>query len=650
MSNLLKSKFFLGVMVATGFALASTAGAAYMHTTTLKMGMSGAQVSSLQATLNMTSCKVGAGLATGVFGPLTQTAVKCFQATNGLTADGVVGPMTGAALAGTTGGSTGGTTGGTTCPNGMLLSNNCQAPASTGGSTGLTGDAGTLEQADFVSSLNNEEVGEDQENVPVVGLDLTADDGSDLAINSVRVSFEEQAAGGSVDFDDYADSVSIWFEGEEVGSADVSDFNEDSDVWSKTISLDGDTVIDADDEGRLEVAVSALSNIDSNDIGSANNDWEVTIENVRYEDASGVVQTESALDDIGVARAFFFDTFAASNDVELKAKKSSDSPAEQVVTVDTDGGEEVLLLAGTLTSEGSDITVKDLTVTVTPAGTGDASEIATRYMLKIGGEEVDSIDSDECEVVGDCDGTGTNTAVDYVFNDMDDYTVDEDDSVDFEVWAELDEISATFVEGDSLDSSVNADDINAEDQSGEDLGGTELSGVVNGEEQTFYSEGIVVEVTSATAVTTFVADDAAETSVGKFVVTFKVTANETDVYLDKSTDGSGTAGNNGEGVVYTIDSSATASASSATFECTSGCGDSGDNTVDEFYIAEGDTETYRLTVTVTGDDTPTTADFAVWIDSINWEGSDVAAATEFFSSNLGEDSDADTGNLSLIAL
>src|SRR6185503_19969300 len=109
--------------------------------------------------------------------------------------------------------------------------------------SGLNGGAGSLQSANFIGSVSNEDVGERENNVAVTGLDLEADSGSDLRVLSVRVSFEEQGAGGSSDLDDYADTVSLWFKGNKVASVPVSDFSEDSGVWSKSISLTSDAII-----------------------------------------------------------------------------------------------------------------------------------------------------------------------------------------------------------------------------------------------------------------------------------------------------------------------------------------------------------------------------------------------------------------------
>jgi len=171
-------------------------------------------------------------------------------------------------------------------------------------------------------------------------------------------------------------------------------------------------------------------------------------------------------------------------------------------------------------------------------------------------------------------------------------------------------------------------------------------------------DNIIIDNFSASFQNIFTADDVGEVSVVRFDIEFEVTASDTDVYLDKSTEdvdgfdgGAGDgAGDDGEGVVYTVDTTATPDAVTAVLQCISNCGNSGDNTANNFFIADGDTETYRLRVTVTGDSTPTTADFAVWIDSINWDTADSSVDNQFFTSNLGEDSDADTGPALIVAL
>jgi len=101
MSNLLKSKFLLGLMIVAiffvGVALVTpktTLAASCTITKTLKMGMKGTEVTCLQQQLNVTP-------ATGYFGALTKAAVIAFQKNHSLPATGLFGSLSRAALAGT---------------------------------------------------------------------------------------------------------------------------------------------------------------------------------------------------------------------------------------------------------------------------------------------------------------------------------------------------------------------------------------------------------------------------------------------------------------------------------------------------------------------------------------------------------------------
>lgn len=129
MSKLLKSKFFLGVVIVAAFALLlGTSVANAEITSTLRKGSRGAQVTELQQKLGVTP-------VTGYFGSITQAAVRDFQTANGLTPDGIFGPMSRAKLAGTVTG--GGFPDGCTSASGFSATTGARCDGTTTGGTTL---------------------------------------------------------------------------------------------------------------------------------------------------------------------------------------------------------------------------------------------------------------------------------------------------------------------------------------------------------------------------------------------------------------------------------------------------------------------------------------------------------------------------------
>ncbi|KKR70450.1 MAG: Cell wall lytic activity [Candidatus Nomurabacteria bacterium GW2011_GWB1_40_7] len=321
MSKLLKSKFLLGVLVVTVLVVggvvavkADTAAAESCSiTTTLRAGSTGVEVQCLQTV-------VGA-VADGNFGPMTKAAVMAWQAGKGLVADGVFGPLSranwmgsvGTWQAGCTSGSGYSTTTGLLCTSTGTFPAGCTSTSGYSSTTGakcdgsgstptgpLTGGAGSI-TVDDLPTYASEEVGEGEEDVKVLAFEVEAE-GSDVEITSVKVEFVESGATSSEDLDDYAQSVSVWFDGEKVGEADVDDFSESStEVWTRSISLDSGVIIREDDTEKLEIAITANNTIDSND--SDTDLWTVDVLNARFEDAEGVVTTESTIP-AGVAKVF----------------------------------------------------------------------------------------------------------------------------------------------------------------------------------------------------------------------------------------------------------------------------------------------------------------------------------------------------------
>jgi hypothetical protein len=505
-----------------------------------------------------------------------------------------------------------------------------------GGSTSsgpLTGGAGSVQEYKLLGTpADGQDVGEGQEDVKVLGFSVEADEGSDLAVKSVKLDLSGTIPSdpASDQFEDYADSVTVWYGSTKVADVDADEFNDDND-YAKTVSFSQDAVVRKGDVGKFYVAVSGNDNLDSDDIGE---DWELDVTSVRWMDAQGAIISEDPDLD---SRVFSFESFASANDVELKLTEATDNPDAQVVEVDdTNSTDGVTLLKAKLKASGSDIDVKGLLVTVTPSGTGDASEIASQFTLMIDGEEVQSLDSGACDTPGDCDGSGTNTAVVYDFNDVD-VTISDGDTVDVEVVADINEVDGTPVaEGDSLTADINADDVDAEDETGEDLGSGDLTGAVNGNAQAFYTEGIVVTPSTMSAVAVPVDADPDYVEVK---MTFKVTALGEDVYLDKttasSTSTSGTPAGDNRAVVVESDGTVLALTSSSI----SANDSKSEEQTNTFKVNEGDTASFTMTLNATGTD----AQVRGVLYGLEWDIADNASGTGVYTFNMGVDGDYKTG-------
>ncbi len=593
----------------------SSSAGCYNFTSDLTIGSNnGADVTALQQFLQDKGYFTYTG-AKGFFGPITQAALAAWQSANGISpAAGYWGPISRAKY--------------NTMCGGTSMSDDDD---DMGNDDFFSGDDEGSIDVTAISKYGDEEVGEDEEDVTVLGAEIEAD-GADQMIERVTVVIDNPSDAAEDDLDDFITDVSVWLDGEELGRMDVDEASYDrgdDEYTFRFVGLDG--IVEDGDTADLLIAVSGPNTVNS-DIENEGWDVEIPDNGIRASSPNGVTDS---YDGVG-PEAFTVETFSSANDVELQASKSSDNPDEQTVVGDSDDEFMADLLGFELAAEGSDIEVFSLEFDLTTSAPSVVQQVSDLILV--------------------CDGEewSETPASTTVFTDLE-FTIDEGDSIECMLSAEMLEIDGTvFAEGDTLEADLDVSETDAEDESGEAV--TDLTGSANGYTQTFISEGVEISNVEADAVLTFTADDAGETSTGKFTVEFDVTANDTVVYLDKSataTTSTSTLGIStaGEGVlfVYDIDGADELVINSAILECVSNCGNNGDNSGTDFFIDDGDTETYRLTVSITGDDDPDPANFKIWLASINWATAD-ATADQFYTSNLGEDTDADTGYLFLNAL
>ncbi len=510
------TKFLVGAVAALALTLvvSTSASAAYMHTGLLKMGMTSSQVMSLQQTLNCggflisTTGAGSPGMESMYFGAKTKAAVMSFQMAKGLGADGVVGAQTGTALAAMTGGSvsypagcmsTSGyssttgmpctSTGNTTLPAGCMSTAGYSSTTGVACSSGtnnngaLSGTVGDIVVTSYSSGLETQ-VGEGENNQKVLGFEIEAGAGSDVAISSIKVTLVKSSGSGSNRLSRYADTVSIWNEsGTKIGSSSVSDFSESSNSYSRNISV-SNTVVRADQKARFFVSVDAVDNIDSNDQSTY---WTATANSIRFNDATGAILTGTD----SVSKTFQFTSLASASDIEMKVNLSSSNMTAQTVKVSTTSQtNNVELLKFTIKAQGSKMMIDQIPVLLTSTTTG-VSSVTGNVTLNIAGQSFSESVS----------GAGTTNIV--TFDDLN-LDISKDDTVTATITADINSLTGNYAQGETLMASIPSSYVTAtsgtyfdvEDSNFDQLVTGDRTGSAIGEVMTFRSTGVNVTMGS----------------------------------------------------------------------------------------------------------------------------------------------------------
>ena len=587
----------------TGGTPVTTGGSCNVGTNDLTIGSTGSAVMALQSALIANGYSIAAG-ATGYFGAQTQAAVAKWQMAAGVSpAAGYFGPMSRAAFNLCSGGSTGTPgTGGTPTPT-----------PSTGD---LEGTDGSITDFTELGAFNNEEVAEGQNNVKILGADLEVSNDGDIALKSVKVLFDPTGNAGSDNLDDYLDAVHIVLGSDKIGSADVSEFSEDSSGnWTKTITV-SNAAIRAEEVVKLYVTVDAANNIDSAD-GGANDSWTVDIENIRFIDGSGVTTTDTTTGDINAMnQGFDIVSFATAANTELKVSTASDTPIAGIVVIDdTSNTDDVSLLKGKLKLDGtSDVVLDEFPVTLTTVGGASLVAVTGSVTLKIGG-------SSFTESV-----TSTALVASVTFDNLS-FTIDAGETVNFEVLADINDIDANNLdEGDTLlaeVTSTNRDYMDVENADNSQLADSnEKSGTATGEAQIFRTNGIMLTLVSA--VGTSNNNDAADT--GTFIIKFSVKAIGDAVYVTSLT----------SGATYTTDRSGTATTAGNITSAFVNTTDTTLTSVGNSLIEDGSSETFEMTVIIPNGAAGTSGLFRTVLTGVLWDTADDTSPANTYSSNLDE--------------
>ncbi|MEX1027361.1 MAG: peptidoglycan-binding protein [Candidatus Paceibacterota bacterium] len=554
-------------------------------TRNLTLGSTGEDVRQLQIFLNQSSdTRLGAfgpgspGQETSYFGPLTRNAVVRFQAKH---ASDVLLPL------------------GLTSPTGFwgpssrakanALIQASQPPVHVPGNGGededddrLQGGAGSLDDVDFISRLNNEEVGEGAKDVAVVGLKVEADEGSDIEISAVRVDFDKGSA--DRDFRRYADKVSIWLDGTKYAEINADRFSDDND-YTRTVSLDRGAIIRAGDEADLTVRISALRTIDSADLGET---WNVTFQSIRFRDAQNAIITDSGTGDIGNARTFSFESFASAANAEFRVGRSSNDMDSRVVNVDSSNDtDNVELLRFEMSARGdSDLRVRDLPITLTVTGATDVDHVVNTLYITMNGTTYSK-------------NVNTNAASQVITLDDFDEIIDAGDTVEIIVRADINNLDSTFDEGDTLKAeytTTNRANTDVEDENGDDLSSSDRTGTALGKVIVFYDKGIFASFENAQVTVTSVSSNASAER-GNYKIVFDVEAFDSDVFIAKSAATSGGATAASSSLIYSLTGDTFTGTQSANVTWSGNSNNESSN--GHMIIKEGETRSVTLTVILT---------------------------------------------------
>jgi peptidoglycan hydrolase-like protein with peptidoglycan-binding domain len=556
-----------------------------------------------------------AGVAMGNFGPMTQSAVAAYQTSKGISpASGYFGPVTRASVNSMMVVTTPGTTPGTT--------------PTTPGTTTLEGTDGTISDVSTLSQYSNEEVGENEEEVKVLGFEIEASTDGDILVKSAKLSFDPTGNSGSDHLDDYIDSVDVWMGSTHIGSSDVDGFNQGSnDIYTKTVNFGSGVVVNSDEKEKFYVTVNAVGNLDSGDI--TGDSWTIGVDSVRFEDGSGVVTTESAEGDLPISGvAINFVDFGTSANTELKISTASDSPEAGVVMIDEeDSTDDVVLLIGKLRLDGSsDALIDEFPVTFTATGASDLDQVTGSVKLILDGEEYSESLS-----------TSSVLTATVTFDNLD-FTLGAGDTVEFSVLADINDVdTGNLDEGDTITASVtstNRDYIDAENEEGDQLADSnEKSGTATGDAQEFRTNGVSLDFDSAS--TSVTSGNSTSDDLGTFTIRFTVTAVGDTIYVSTLADATLTGVTTGKTSVH-VDRSGTATVGGVSVTLTNN-DDSDTNAAGLYEIEDGESETFELTSTVQLPTAGSAGQFRAVLGGVAW-GTDSTDATpnNSYTSNLDD--------------
>ena len=492
----------------------------YTWTRSMGQGTTGADVMRLQQFLNanpdtrLAASGAGSvGMETQYYGPITASAVSRFQVkyrAEILTPLGLVNPTGYFGPSSTAKANQLCLTGGTTPP-----------PVS--GDTELRGGAGSLTDVRLMSGISNEDVGEGQNDVEVLGLEVRAE-GSDVELSAVVIDFDQISHTGNLNR--YARNVSVWLDGERLATINADQFTR-SNNYRRTVTLDRGAIIRQGDVGELVVSVSGASTIDS---ARVDDRWTVGIDSIRFRDAQNAVITDTQTS--GLERTIAFREFAASVGlgINIRGGDSSINQARTIEVSTTQRTRNVSVLSFQVQVEGSsDVIVDNMTFNATTTG-GTLNQIATAAYINQGNNRI-----------GSQSITAATSSI--TFNNLD-LELRGGQTYDFTVQLDLNAADGTnYSSGATIDVDLTSDNRNAwyvEDENGDTVRAADRRGTASSDAHTLRTGGASLNQVSATTREVYNSNNPSA-SYGEFRMVVEVTAIGGPVYIPETATRSATA-------------------------------------------------------------------------------------------------------------
>lgn len=422
-----KSKLFvIAIAFVAVFAVASVASAADLGSTTLRKGSTGPYVVTLQTMLGVS--------ADGAFGPMTEAAVKAWQASHGLVADGIVGPATKAAMNSASGVTPPPASG---CQAGWTVNPMTGAPCTaqlpagclpgymfspTSGAKCVAGTTPTPnvsgDEADLTWSVVEEgDIAQDSTEQHAFTIEIEADeDGGDALVERLDLTL--------------------------VTKLDTVVNNSYRAISRVSLEVDGDVVAESDTDSRSDWRNSSYNQLRFSDLDLVVKSGEVLEVNVlldvndkadevsltdigyRYSDATGYVETDTE----------DFDAIVLINvpdAVSFGLVKNTNSPKDASLDVSSSVSDKTLVIADVEVREGEG-TLEEVLVKVNFDGATNLDQVKalmSRFALKVDGTQVDSISSSSFVDQNDDDIANGNLVLafdadEFDFEDADEFKVE----------------------------------------------------------------------------------------------------------------------------------------------------------------------------------------------------------------------------------